>query len=38
VFVEKRLEGLTDEPRLGLARTITHEMVEAGIVKTLEAE
>ena len=35
-FLEKRLEGLADEPRPGPARTITDDVVEAVIVKTLE--
>ena len=35
-FVERRLEGLYDEPRVGAPRTITDEAVEAIIVKTLE--
>lgn len=35
-FVERRLEGLSDEPRPGAPRTITDEHVEAVIVKTLE--
>ena len=35
-FLEKRLDGLADEPRPGPARTITDDMVEAVIVKTLE--
>jgi transposase len=35
-FVEKRLEGLSDDPRPGPARTITDDVVEAVIVKTLE--
>ena len=35
-FLGKRLEGLADEPRPGPARTITDDMVEAVIVKTLE--
>jgi transposase len=35
-FLEKRLEGLADEPRPGPARTITDDMVEAVIVRTLE--
>jgi transposase len=35
-FVEKRLEGLFDEPRPGAARTVTDDKVEAVIVKTLE--
>src|SRR3954462_14062650 len=36
-FVEQRLDGLTDEPRPGRARTVTDEQVEAVIVKTLES-
>jgi transposase/transposase-like protein len=35
-FVERRLEGLYDEPRVGAPRTITDETIEAVIVKTLE--
>jgi transposase len=35
-FVERRLEGLFDEPRPGAKRTITDDLVEAVIVKTLE--
>jgi len=35
-FVEHRLEGLYDEPRVGAPRTISDEHVEAIIVKTLE--
>jgi transposase len=35
-FVAQRLEGLSDEPRPGAARTITDEQVEQVIVKTLE--
>ena len=35
-FVERRLDGLFDEPRPGAARTITDDQVEAVIVKTLE--
>ena len=35
-FLEKRLDGLADEPRPGPARTITDDMVEAVVVKTLE--
>ncbi len=35
-FAERRLEGLCDEPRPGVARSIADEMVEAPIVKTLE--
>jgi transposase len=37
-FVCDRLEGLSDQPRPGAARTITDEQVEAVIVKTLEEE
>lgn len=35
-FVKDRLEGLSDEPRPGAARTITDEQIESVIVKTLE--
>lgn len=35
-FVQRRLEGLYDEPRVGAPRTILDEHVEALIVKTLE--
>lgn len=35
-FVERRLNGLFDEPRPGHGRTITDDKVEAVIVKTLE--
>lgn len=35
-FVERRLDGLFDEPRPGAKRTITDDMVEAVVVKTLE--
>ena len=35
-FVEERLDGLYDEPRVGAPRTITDDEVEAVIVKTLE--
>jgi transposase len=35
-FVERRLDGLYDEPRVGAPRTITDADVEALIVKTLE--
>lgn len=36
-FVEQRLDGLYDEPRVGAPRTITDDEVEAVIVKTLES-
>jgi transposase len=35
-FVQRRLDGLHDEPRPGAPRTITDAQVEAVIVKTLE--
>ncbi|MQB02429.1 MAG: IS630 family transposase [Actinobacteria bacterium] len=35
-FVERRLNGLVDEPRPGAPRTITDEQVEQVIVDTLE--
>jgi transposase len=35
-FLKRRLEGLTDEPRPGVPRTITDEQVEQVITKTLE--
>ena len=35
-FVEDRLAGLSDEPRPGAPRTITDDLVETVIVKTLE--
>jgi transposase len=35
-FVERRLDGLADDPRPGAVRTITDDKVEAVIVKTLE--
>ncbi|MGH9920430.1 MAG: IS630 family transposase [Nitrososphaerales archaeon] len=35
-FVERRLDGLFDEPRPGAKRTITDDKVEAVVVKTLE--
>jgi transposase len=35
-FVERRLDGLFDEPRPGAKRTITDDKVEAVIMKTLE--
>ena len=36
-FLEHRLDGLRDEPRPGRPRTITDEMVEEVVVKTLES-
>lgn len=35
-FVERRLEGLADEPRPGGPRTVTDEQVESVVVATLE--
>lgn len=35
-FIERRLDGLVDEPRPGAPRTITDADVEAVIVRTLE--
>lgn len=35
-FVEERLDGLLDEPRPGVPRSVTDEMVENVVVKTLE--
>src|SRR5437016_5092666 len=35
-FVDQRVDGLYDEPRVGAPRTISDETVEAVIVKTLE--
>ena len=37
-FLEKRLKGLTDEPRPGRPRTVGDEQVEAVITATLEQE
>jgi transposase len=37
-FAERRLEGLLDEPRPGRPRTITDEMVQEVVVKTLESK
>jgi transposase len=36
-FVERRLDGLLDEPRPGAERTVTDDQVEAIIVKTMES-
>ena len=36
-FAERRLDGLSDEPRPGRPRTITDEQVEAVVIKTLES-
>src|ERR1700745_835500 len=35
-FIERRLEGLADEPRPGAPRTITDEQIEKVLVATLE--
>ena len=35
-FVERRLEGLFDEPRPGARRTITDDLVKGVVIKTLE--
>src|SRR5882672_2997578 len=35
-FVDHRLDGLYDEPRVGAPRTIADETIEEVIVKTLE--
>lgn len=35
-FVERRVEGLADDPRPGAVRSVTDDKVEAVIVKTLE--
>lgn len=35
-FIAKRLDGLSDDPRPGAVRTVTDDLVEAVIVKTLE--
>jgi transposase len=37
-FIEMRLDGLYDEPRVGAPRTISDEQVEAVIVRTLETK
>ena len=37
-FIERRLDGLYDEPRVGAPRTISDDEVEAVIVKTLETK
>jgi transposase len=36
-FIERRLEGLYDEPRSGAPRSIEDERIEAVIVRTLES-
>jgi transposase len=36
-FIDRRLDGIYDEPRVGAPRTISDEDVEAVLVKTLEA-
>jgi transposase len=35
-FIEQRLEGLYDEPRPGVPRTITDDQIEQVVIKTLE--
>lgn len=37
-FIEDRLQGLHDEPRVGAERKITDDQVEAIVVKTLETK
>lgn len=37
-FIERRIAGLYDEPRVGAPRTISDEEVEAVIIKTLETK
>ena len=37
-FVQRRLDGLHDEPRPGAQRTITDEQVEAVVIRTLETK
>jgi transposase len=37
-FIERRLEGLADEPRPGAPRTITDEQIEQVLVATLERQ
>ena len=37
-FVEDRLDALFDEPRIGAPRTISDDVVEAVVVKTLETK
>lgn len=37
-FLAKRVDGLQDEPRPGVKRTITDEQVEAVVVRTLETK
>jgi len=37
-FVERRTEGLLDEPRVGAPRTISDDDVESVVVKTLESK
>ena len=37
-FAQRRLDGLSDEPRPGAPRTIGDEQVEAVVVKTLEQQ
>ena len=37
-FLDQRLEGLRDEPRLGAPRTVDDERIEAVITRTLESQ
>jgi transposase len=37
-FIERRLDGLSDEPRPGVPRKFSDEDIEAVIVKTLETK
>ena len=37
-FIERRLEGLSDEPRPGAPRTVSDDLVEQVIVRTLESK
>ncbi|MGI8411928.1 MAG: helix-turn-helix domain-containing protein, partial [Solirubrobacteraceae bacterium] len=37
-FADRRIDGLTDEPRPGRPRTVTDQQVEQVVVKTLESK